>query len=75
MINVTLGVAGVEAYKARGRGGEVEQGVEREGGRGAEGIEGARGVDHSLHGRKEKGAGKGNILGVALIIINHEFTI
>ena len=58
MIKVASGVAGVEALKARGRGGEVEQRVEREGEGGAQGIEGARSLDHSLHGRKEKVAGK-----------------
>ena len=72
-MRVASGVAGVEALEARGRGGEVEQGVVREGGGGAQGIEGARGIDHSLHGRKEKIAGDGTNLGLSLQI-NHKFT-
>ena len=52
------GLAGDEALEAGGRGGEVGQGAEREGGGGAPGIEGARGPDHPLHGREETIAGK-----------------
>ena len=53
------GLVGVEALEAGGRGGEVGQGAEREGGGGAQGIEGARGLDHPLHGREETIAGEG----------------
>ena len=71
-MRVASGVAGVEALKARGRGGEVEQRVEREGGGGAQGIEGARSLDHSLHGRKEKIAGDGPNLGLSSQITNSQ---
>ena len=53
------GLARDEALEAGGRGREVGQGAEREGGGGAEGVEGARGLDHPLHGREETIAGEG----------------
>ena len=43
------GLARDEALEAGGRGREVGQGAEREGGGGAQGVKGARGLDHPLH--------------------------
>ena len=48
-MNLVSGVAGVAALEARGRGGEVKQGVVRKRGGGAQGIKGARGIDHPIH--------------------------